>query len=159
MDIRKVKNTDNRVLADLIKTVFEEHHAPKEGTVYSDPVTNRLYEFFRREKSVLWVAEEEGKVTGCCGIYPTEGLPEGCAELVKFYISDEARGKGLGKKFMELNIQSALQFGYGKLYLESLPEFANAVSWYEKSGFHRLDHPLGNSGHPSCTIWMIKDLS
>jgi len=158
MEIRQIKRTDNKAVATLIKSVFEEYNAPKEGTVYSDAATNSLYECFRIEKAELWVAEDEGKILGCCGVYPTEGLPEGCAELVKFYISKEARGKGLGKKLMEASLASALQFGYRELYLESLPEFSNAVSWYKKLGFKSLDERLGNSGHSSCNIWMLKKL-
>ncbi|MAN25710.1 GNAT family N-acetyltransferase [Mesonia sp.] len=158
MEIRQIKRTDNKTVATLIKSVFEEYNAPKEGTVYSDAATNSLYECFRIENAELWVAEDEGKIVGCCGVYPTEGLPEGCAELVKFYISKEARGKGLGKKLMEASLASALQFGYRELYLESLPEFSNAVSWYKKLGFKSLDERLGNSGHSSCNIWMLKTL-
>ena len=158
MEIRQIKRTDNKTVATLIKSVFEEYNAPKEGTVYSDAATNSLYECFRIENAELWVAEDEGKILGCCGVYPTEGLPEGCAELVKFYISKEARGKGLGKKLMEASLASALQFGYRELYLESLPEFSNAVSWYKKLGFKSLDERLGNSGHSSCNIWMLKTL-
>ncbi|WP_339814400.1 GNAT family N-acetyltransferase [Zunongwangia profunda] len=158
MEIRQIKRTDNKTVATLIKSVFEEYNAPKEGTVYSDAATNSLYECFRIENAELWVAEDEGKIVGCCGVYPTEGLPEGCAELVKFYIGKEARGKGLGKKLMEASLASALQFGYRELYLESLPEFSNAVSWYKKLGFKSLDERLGNSGHSSCNIWMLKTL-
>ncbi|MBC9797258.1 GNAT family N-acetyltransferase [Sinomicrobium weinanense] len=158
MEIRKVKKSDNQLLADIIKNVFEEHHAPREGTVYSDPTTDNLYGLFKKEKSVLWVAEENGKILGCCGIYPTEGLPGNCAELVKFYLTSGARGKGTGSKLMERNIQSAIGFGYSQLYLESLPQFSNAVKWYEKLGFQKLETPLGNSGHITCNIWMIKKL-
>ena len=43
-----------------------------------------------------WVAEEDGVVLGGCGIYPTSGLPQGCAELVKFYLSAKSRKSGLG---------------------------------------------------------------
>ncbi|MAC66171.1 MAG: GNAT family N-acetyltransferase, partial [Flavobacteriaceae bacterium] len=34
----------------------------------------------------------------------------------------------------------------------------NAVSWYKKLGFKSLDERLGNSGHSSCNIWMLKTL-
>ena len=158
MEIRKIKKTDNKAVSTLIKRVFEEYNAPKDGTVYSDDTTNSLYECFAIEKAELWVAEDQGKIVGSCGVYPTEGLPEGCAELVKFYIGKEARGKGLGKKLMEASMASTLQFGYRHLYLESLPEFSNAVSWYKKLGFKTLDVRLGNSGHSSCNIWMLKTL-
>jgi putative acetyltransferase len=49
--------------------------------------------------------------------------------------------------------------GYTQLYLESLPQFANAVKLYEKEGFRRLDNPLGDFIHSSCSIWMLKDLT
>lgn len=157
--IRQVRKEDNAALAGIIKEVFEEHDAPRIGTVYSDPRTNNLFELFQTSKSVLWVAETDNVITGCCGIYPTEGLPEYYAELVKFYLSQKARGKGIGKELMERSIRSAIEFGYKKLYLESLSQFLKAVHIYEKQGFQRLDRPLGYSGHSTCNIWMIKDLS
>lgn len=160
MNIRKVKKTDNKPLAKLIKDVFEEHNAPKEGTVYSDPTTNDLYTLFTStKKSILWVIEENNQVLGCCGIYPTIGLPKNCIELVKFYFSPKIRGRGLGKKILETTIKSAHELGYTDLYLESLPVFGNAVKMYEKIGFKRLEAPLGESGHTSCNIWMVKKLS
>ena len=156
--IREIKLSDNASLSKMIREVFEEHNAPRKGTVYSDPTTDNLFGLFQKEKSILWVAEHNNKVVGCCGIYPTSGLPDDCAELVKFYISKEARGIGIGKMLMEKSIQSAKSFGYKELYLESLPEYSKAVSIYEKQGFKKIDKPLGESGHTSCNIWMIKKL-
>ncbi|WP_321997085.1 GNAT family N-acetyltransferase [Draconibacterium orientale] len=158
MNIRKVKNTDNSCLAEIIRAAFYESDAPKQGTVYSDPTTDNLYELFQNEKSILWVAENDGEILGCCGIYPTEGLPKGCAELVKFYLMAKARGKGLGTRLMQKSIGSAKELGFAEIYIETLPEFDNAVSMYERAGFERLEKPLGNSGHTGCDIWMIKKL-
>lgn len=156
--IRKIQQSDNTSLAHIIKTVFEEYKAPQKGSVYSDPTTDHLFEMFQQERSVLWVAEMEKEILGCCGIYPTEGLPAHCAELVKFYISAKARGKGIGKALMQKSIGAAKQSGYSEIYLESFPVFSDAVSIYEKAGFELLDHPLGNSGHTACNIWMIKKI-
>ena len=132
MQIRQVKESDNRFLSKIIKKVFEEYDAPKKGTVYSDPTTDSLYELFKMDKSILWVAEENKTLVGCCGIYPTKGLPEYCAELVKFYISKQARGKGIGKILMEKSLDSAKKLGYSELYIESLPHFSQAIRIYEK---------------------------
>ncbi|ANI90658.1 acetyltransferase [Arachidicoccus ginsenosidimutans] len=157
-EIREIRSEDNPTVAKTIREVFHEFDAPQCGTVYSDPTTDNLYELFRTPKSVFFVAEINDMIVGSCGIYPTENLPEGCAELVKFYISKEARGKGLGKILMEKCFEAATNFGYTQLYIESLPVFSKAVSIYEKNGFKRLENPLGNSGHPTCNIWMIKNL-
>jgi putative acetyltransferase len=86
---------------------------------------------------------------------PTEGLPEKVAELVKFYLMPAARGKGIGKLLIEKSIHSAKELDYCKLYLESMPQFSNAVQFYERLGFKNLEAPLGNSGHVSCSIWML----
>lgn len=158
MIIRKIEKSDNKFLANIIKRVFEEHNAPKIGTVYSDPTTDNLYDLFKNRRSILCVAEENGEILGCCGIYPTDGLPNNCVELVKFYLSSKARGQGIGIKLMEQSIKSTIEFGYSELYLESLPHFDNAIKMYEKLGFKKLEKPLGKSGHTSCNIWMIKKI-
>lgn len=156
--LRPIEQKDNPALAKMIREVFDEHGAPQKGTVYSDPTTDDLFKLFEIPKSVLWVAELNNEIVGCCGVYPTEGLPKACAELVKFYLSAKARGKGIGKELMEKSLISAKEFGYKQIYLESLPHFEKAVSMYEKQGFAKLDAPLGNSGHTTCNIWMIKKL-
>lgn len=157
-NIREIIPSDNLALSKIIKGVFEEYDAPRYGTVYSDPTTDNLYELFQENRSILWVAVYNKRIVGCCGIYPTPGLPLNCAELVKFYLAEKARGKGIGKALMERSVQSAKEFGYTDIYIESLPEFSNAIRIYEKQGFTNIDKPLGESGHNACNIWMIKKL-
>ncbi|WP_299704081.1 GNAT family N-acetyltransferase [uncultured Pontibacter sp.] len=156
--IRPIQPSDNEPLATLIRQVFREFKIDKPGTVYTDPTTNALYELFQQPASAYFVAEENGTILGGCGVYPTEGLPAGCAELVKFYLSADARGKGIGNQLMQQSIVAARKLGYKQLYLESFPELAKAVSMYEKAGFRPIPHAMGNSGHYACNIWMLKDL-
>ena len=157
--IRKIEMQDNLILAKIIRMTFEEHGAPKHGTVYSDPTTDDLFGLFQTPDSVLWVAVLDDKIIGCCGVYPSDGLEKGYTELVKFYLKKEARGKGLGKILLHKCIESAKEMGYTQLYLESLPQFGNAVTIYEKEGFKRLKHPLGSFIHKTCSIWMLKDIN
>jgi putative acetyltransferase len=156
---RPIEQKDNRELAEVIRKVFREHKIDMPGTVYTDPTTDRLYELFRTPGSVYWMAEENGAIVGGCGIYPTDGLPDGCVELVKFYVAAEYRGKGVGNSLMQKSIDSAKELGYTQMYLESFPELNKAVSMYLRNGFSYLPHALGNSGHFACNIWMVKDLS
>lgn len=155
IQIRKIEESDDKELAMLIRLVFREFKIDKPGTVYTDPTTDHLFEVFRKKGSEYWLAEEDGVLLGGCGIYPTDGLPEGCVELVKFYLSAEARGRGLGKLLMQKSIESAQHYGYNEVYLESFPELSTAIGIYEKAGFKKLDQALGNSGHFACNIWML----
>ncbi len=159
VSFREVEKQDNALLANMIRQVFKEHSAPESGTVYSDPTTDDLFTLFRKSRSVLWVAELDGLPLGCCGIYPTEGLENSYAELVKYYLAESARGRGIGRQLMEKCIISAREMFYDKLYLESMPHFSKAVHIYEKLGFRTLPAPLGNSGHSTCTIWMLLELN
>lgn len=158
IEIREIKQSDNKDAAAMIRAVFIEHDAEQKGTVYSDPTTDNLYELFtQQEQSVFYIALLGDELVGTCGIYPTEGLPNGCAELVKYYLKAEARGIGIGKALMEKSIVAAKSMGYHQLYIESLPVFEKAVRIYEKQGFKRLPEALSNA-HPGCNLWFIKDL-
>lgn len=158
MQIRPIEPGDNEALAKVIREALTEFGANKPGTVYFDPTTDALYELFQTPGSYYFVASLENQVLGGCGIFPTENLPDGTCELVKLYVAKEARGTGLGKQLMEKSMSWAKENGYSHVYLESMPELKKAVSIYEKVGFKSLDHPLGNSGHCGCDIWMLKAL-
>ncbi len=154
MEIRRIERSDNSNLSKLIKGVFEEFNIAREGTVYTDPTTDDLYSLFSIDNAAYWVAEQNGMILGGCGIFPTEGLPDGYLELVKFYVSPSSRGLGIGKLLIQKSIETAKALGYKNLYLESFPELKKAVLLYKKIGFIDLEKKLGNSGHYACTIWM-----
>ncbi|HEY9362063.1 MAG TPA: GNAT family N-acetyltransferase [Chitinophagaceae bacterium] len=156
--LRKIKKEDNAALANIIRQTLAEFGANKKGTVYFDPTTDELYDLFKLEKSVYFVAEKEGEIIGGGGIYPTQGLPADTCELVKMYLLPMARGKGLGKEIIEKNLRFAKEAGFKKVYLESMPELKKALKVYEKAGFKYLEGPLGKSGHFGCDLWMIKEL-
>jgi putative acetyltransferase len=156
--IRPITENDDIELAKIIRASLLEFNVPKIGTVFSDPTTDQLFNLFKTPGSCYFVAEEDGVILGGSGIYPTEGLPEGCAELVKLYLSAASRGKGTGKILIEKCFESARALGYRQLYLESFPQLDKAVSMYLRAGFSRIPTALGNSGHHACNIWMLKDL-
>lgn len=156
--LRRIEERDNATIAAIIRAVLTEFNAAKQGTVYYDPTTDDLHHLFEQKSAAYFIAEVNEKVVGGCGIYPTKGLPDGCCELVKLYLLPEARKAGLGKRLIEHSIAAARQFGYTKMYLESLPELTQAVSLYEKLGFIYLPSALGDSKHFGCSLWMIKEL-
>ncbi len=158
MIIRTIEPADNKALAHIIRSTLEEFRANKAGTVYFDDTTDHLSEVFTAPKSIYYVVEEEDRVIGGGGVYPTANLPEATCELVKLYLSPTARGKGIGKILLEKCLTAARQLGYKKIYLETMPELTVAIPLYEKNGFTYLTAPQGNSGHCGCDIWMIKEI-
>jgi putative acetyltransferase len=155
---RHLEKKDNKAIADIIRSVFREFGVARPGTVYFDPTTDDLFTLFQEPGSIYWVAEDNGKIIGGCGIFPTQNLPEGCGEVVKLYLEASYRKVGIGRQLLEMSIGSAREMRYKQLYLESLPELGQAISLYEKQGFRFIDHKMGDEGHFGCTIWMLKDL-
>jgi len=155
---RLIQPNDNSEIAGVIRCSLEEFGVNQPGTVYTDPTTDHLFELFREDRSVYWIAEQEAKIIGGCGIFPTIGLPKGYGELVKLYLNKAARGQGIGKELMLRSIQSAKEMGYTQLYLESLPELHQAVELYKKVGFKLLENRMGDSGHFACDLWMMLEI-
>lgn len=158
MDFRAIRETDNLVLASIIRAGIENLNLPTEGTAHSDPTTDNLFQLFETPGSNYLVLELEGEVLGGCGIFPTQGLPANHAELVRFFLSPTIQGKGFGKILMEKCEQLALENGYTHLYLESFPDMEAAIHLYQKFGYQKLTAALGNSGHFACNVWMLKKL-
>ena len=155
---RRITPEDNPAIADVIRSAFVEFDAPRHHSVYDDPETDVLSEVFMTEGSGYWVVEWQGKICAGCGFYPTDGLPEGMVEIVKFYALPEVRGKGVGTALFRFVEQQAKQAGYTRSYLESIPAFGNAVSLYRKQGYKALPEAIGHSGHTAMTVFMEKVL-
>lgn len=156
--IRPIQPSDNKDLAVIVRDTLTEFKANVPGTVFFDPTTDTLYELFTMQKSAYFVAEKNGKIYGGGGIFPTEGLPEGTCELVKMYLLPEARGIGLGRALIEKCLETAREFGFKQIYLETLDELHLALKIYARFGFEYLSAPMGNTKHFGCGLWMLKKL-
>ena len=156
--IRPIQKEDNQDLALIIRNTLAEFDANHPGTVFFDPTTDHLYELFRKELSAYFVALMDGNIVGGGGIFPTEGLPSDTCELVKMYLVPEVRGIGLGRTIIEKCLETAREFGFSRIYLETMPELRLALKVYEKFGFTYLDGPIGNSGHFGCALHMSRYL-
>lgn len=158
MQTRNIVSKDNAAMAKIIRDSLEEFGAARPGTVYFDETTDRLSDVFLAPRSAYFVMDVEGELAGGAGIFPTEGLPVDTCELVKIYLAKKFRGHGYGQTLLDKCMQQAKKEGFTKMYIESMPELANALGMYEKNGFQYIPHSLGNSGHTGCDIFMIKEL-
>ncbi len=154
--IRPMQKSDNKQIAYLIRCVIDEHGASRTNSVYDDPQTDNVFKSLLNINAEYWVIDHNHEIVGGCGFFPTNGLPEKCAEIVKFYLMPTARGKGLGAQIFDFVIDRASHAGYNRLYLETVPFFSRAVNLYKERGFDFLNAPIGNTGHSSQSIFMSK---
>lgn len=158
IQIREIQKQDNQQIAAVIRAVFIADNFPKTGTAFADTLLDFMFEAYDKPKAVYYIVEIDGKIIGGAGVSQLEDSTENICELQKMYLLSEARGKGAGLQLIQKCLEKATAFGYEKCYLETLPEMKAAQSLYKKMGFEYLCAPLGNTGHTTCPVWMIKGL-
>ncbi|WP_179007754.1 GNAT family N-acetyltransferase [Winogradskyella forsetii] len=156
--IREIEAKDNPKIAKAIRSVLVEMGAPKVGTAYEDTALDRMTETYGASNKIYFVVEKNDDIIGGAGIAPLDHYDGNVCELQKMYFMPKARGKGLGTEMMEKCLEFAKQTGFDQCYLETLPYMDDARKLYRKVGFESIEKPMGNTGHYSCTVWMLKDL-
>jgi len=153
--IREIKEKDNKLVEDLIRTCLIEFGGNHEGLAWSDPDLGRFSEVYNKEGYKYWVAEDEnGKILAGTGIGK---LIDNVCELQKMYCYKEARGTGIAHELMKIALDYAKQY-YKKCYLETLSNMVAANKFYLKYGFVRLDKPYIQTEHYACDVWYIREL-
>lgn len=156
--IREIQSKDNAQIAKIIRGVLIEFGVPKVGTAYEDKATDEMFQNFQKETSVYYIVEYENKIIGGVGIAKLDNFEGNVCELQKMYFAPIARGKGLGSKLIEKCLDKAKSLNYESCYLETIPYMKAARGLYEKNGFKNLEKRMGNTGHYSCNVWMLKKL-
>ena len=99
--IRPITAADDPFIAKIIRTNFEQYHLTIPGTAYFDPELDHLRAFYsaKPDRGYFVAVGENGTVLGCCGFAET-AVFDRCAELQKLYLSDAAKVKRVGRRFV-----------------------------------------------------------
>lgn len=157
--IREISIEDNSKIAQVIRDVLIEFGVPKVGTAYADVALDMMYQTYDIEKATYFVVEVDGEVLGGAGIKQLDNFEGNVCELQKMYFSSKIRGMGIGQQLMDVCLDKAKKMGFEKCYLETMPYMTDAQKLYKKVGFDYLEKPMGDTGHYSCPVWMLKNLN
>ncbi|TAK38453.1 MAG: GNAT family N-acetyltransferase [Lysobacteraceae bacterium] len=156
--IRPIRAEDDARMAWIIRTVMPEFGATGCGFAISDPEVDWMSRAYSAPRNAYFVVERDGVVVGGGGVAPLEGGAHGTCELRKMYFLPEARGLGAGAAMMARCLEAARGFGFTQCYLETLSGMDAAMKLYERSGFRRIDAPMGATGHGGCNTFYLLDL-
>jgi putative acetyltransferase len=95
----------------------------------------------------------EGRAMGCCALIP---VSPGVYEVAKMAVSEELRGRGIGRKVLAHTIAVAKALGATKLTLATNSKLPNAIHLYESLGFRHL--PPEPSPYARANVFMEMDL-
>jgi len=156
--IRPITASDDAAMAAVIRTVMPEFGAVGDGFAINDPEVDWLSRAYAEPRCAYFVIERNGRVLGGAGVAPLTGGEADVCELRKMYFLPEARGAGAGAAMMVKCLDAARQLGFKRCYLETLRGMDAAMRLYERSGFRRIDGPMGATGHGGCNAFYLLDL-
>lgn len=156
--IREITLKDDAKIAQAIRSVLIEFGVPKVGTAYEDAALDCMTATYNKDKKLYFVVAQGEEILGGAGISPLDNYDGNICELQKMYFTEAARGKGIGSQMMQKCLEFAKASGFDKCYLETMPYMDAARKLYRKVGFESIPEPMGDTGHYSCSVWMLKDL-
>ena len=156
--IRPIRTEDDPAVARIIREVMPEFGASGDGFAIKDPEVDWMTRAYAEPRCAYFVVERDGVVMGGGGIAPLTGGSEDVCELRKMYFLPALRGLGAGAELMRRCLDAARAAGFRRCYLETLCGMDAAMRLYERSGFARIDGPMGDTGHGGCNTFYLRDL-
>jgi len=158
LHIRPIEARDDAAVAAVIRAVMPEFGAVGDGFAINDPEVDWMHRAYAIERAAYFVVEDGGRLLGGGGIAPLLGGDPDTCELRKMYFLPALRGRGAGAALMARCLDAARESGFRRCYLETLRGMDAAMKLYERSGFRRIDAPLGATGHGGCNTYYLRDL-
>ena len=158
MKFRPICTSVSKLLSQVLRAVLLEMGVPKIGTAYAAPELDNLFKTYQNENMQYYMLEYVQKLFGGAGIAPLPAAHKFICELQKMYFLPEARGKRWGTEMINVCLQFAKSRQFKQSYIETMPNMKAAQKLYVSSGFEYIDKPMGNTGHHSCPIYLLKSL-
>ncbi|MCK6589578.1 MAG: GNAT family N-acetyltransferase [Polyangiaceae bacterium] len=128
---------------------------------YLDKDFQSLCGHYRRGRGQIWIASENGCILATTALLdltlsrsvPASASPEilelamsgGDAELKRMFVARKARGRGIGKRLLEVALTHATASGFERVVLDSTRDMRVAIDLYKAFGFEEIPDYNGNS--------------
>ncbi len=117
-------------------------------------------EFYYNNSYNFWYATDvSGAIIGSIGL---KKLNDHHAEIKKFFVHAQYRGKGVSQKLMQTLVKAAQKHHFDDLYLGTVGVLKAAQRFYDKSGFSRIaekDLPENFEKCPLDTVFFRAEVS
>ena len=121
---------DNEFFPELVE--FLEKCLPESGRALDIDGRHSFYKDIESNFKGFWCMFYNEKIIGAVAVHE---LSESDCELKSLYLLEKYHGRGYGRKLLDTAIGFAKNYGYKKMYLDSLSTSTRAVALYRKNGF------------------------
>ncbi len=151
--IREYKETDRETLKDCMEKLQDYivssdplkrvRRAPEFGEEY----TKWLLGVIQEQNGVIFLAEKNGKIIGCCaGMLPSEspaeqagGIPAKHGRVQELYVDETYRGQGTGQSLMKKMEDYFRAKGCESVMVEVLAPNKSAYAFYQSCDYFDRD--------------------
>lgn len=110
------------------------HVAAVERAVYPFPWSEGIFRDCLRVGYLCRVAENDGEIVS----YGIVAMGAGEAHILNICVAGHVRGRGIGRRMMQLLLERSLQAGMRDVFLEVRPSNPRAIALYQSLGFHEV---------------------
>jgi ribosomal protein S18 acetylase RimI-like enzyme len=107
---------------------------------------------YKEPDGAFIIAKYNDNIIGCVGL---KKLDENICEMKRLFVNDEYKGKGIGKKLVEIIIEEAKIRNYKKMRLDTLRTMKNALKIYYKNNFYEIKPYYDNPNNDAIYIEKI----
>ena len=135
VQIRTALPDDAEAIAEVLLaafTPFESFYTPEAFTATildSEKIRKRF-----AEKGVIWTASSDGKLVGTVSVVDEETR----LYIRSMAVVPAAQDLGVGRNLLRTIEKFAVENGFAKLFLYTVPFLEGAIRLYEKNGFEHL---------------------
>lgn len=126
------------LVAELAESIWLKHYEPLIGAAQVMYMLDKFQSVPALQVSLsqgheLYLADVEDTPVGYAMLIPDE--TKKALMVSKLYVSQRARGKGVGSALLELAHERAQRFGCSGVWLTVNRNNRNSIAWYERKGF------------------------
>ncbi len=141
--IEKITISEVEKFSEVATQAYFDHYRHlwyDEGEWYAHKCfnVNQLSEELLDDKNRFFFAILDEKLVGFLKLRPENQLAEqegNGFEIERIYMTNEATGRGVGRKMMEFAIEMARQQNKDYVWLKAMDSSQNAIRFYESLGF------------------------
>lgn len=153
--IQPAQISQEKKIINFLRKTWQQLKFPEELFQY---LPQNLDRYWIDGGSHFQVIMRSNKIMGTISFLPLlSRLDTDVCFLKNFYMHQDMRGLGFGKKMLTSCLENAVEKGYSRVYLETDSILHTALNFYKKYGFEVLPSPLLQTGHP-CDTFMLADI-
>lgn len=143
IQIEKIKISETEKFSELATRAYFDHYRHlwyDNGEWYAHKCfnINQLSEELSDTKNNFFFAILDEKPVGFLKVRPENQLTQqevNGFEIERIYLTNEATGRGVGRKLMEFAVEMARQQNKDYVWLKAMDSSQNAIRFYESLGF------------------------